>query len=478
MSLSQTATTDLATSETSRTVTVQANQAWLATGVSIQSGMTLTISYQGGSWTADPDTNGGQQYDANGCPGLVVSDSHTSYPITGVNEGALVGRINPGGVPFLIGNDSFQLSVAAFGELELCINDDLTGDLGDGLADNTGSLNVLVTVPADDNPNTLPDLSQPLALDPAQTSPEVPLEQLGPLQYLLGTWTNKNLPGTEQGGPDSPYAYNVMPLPQVDPSTPSGYILKNSTYYEELTFTAIHGNAPNRGGTGQQVAYTLFYEQRVYFAEGPNKDALVHAENGSLLYIHDTKQPLGPYGNGDAPGLGMQTVQDSQPPSQAFNLVKQVAVPHGNSILALGNYADSTHQSSGVPAIPAQSPLPDGVDTTQYTELDTVSNPHPELTANPNQVLVNALEARPCTNYLHLSMSTANGKGAVTNIGFEQQHANVSQYVFNYWLEAFDNSNNYTQLQYTQMITLLIPINGDVVSFPHITANTLTKVSG
>jgi hypothetical protein len=104
-----------------------------------------------------------------------------------------------------------------------------------------------VAPPVDLDPNTTPDLSRPLVLDPAQDSPGIPLDQLGPLKHLLGTWANKNLPGTERGGPESPYSYNVMPLPQVDPSTPTGYILKNSSYYEELTFTAIHGNVAQSG---------------------------------------------------------------------------------------------------------------------------------------------------------------------------------------------------------------------------------------
>ena len=51
------------------------------------------------------------------------------------------------------------------------------------------------------------------------------------------------------------------------------------------------------------------------------------------------------------------------------------------------------------------------------------------------------------------------------------------QYDFDYWLESFDNGATYTQLQYTQTITLQIPIGATVVSFPHVTANTLTKVA-
>lgn len=459
-----------------RSFSVQANQTWQSTGVSVPAGVIVTISYQSGAWTADPQTNGGALYEANGCPNVIVPANETSYPITGVRMGALVGRLD-GGTPFLIGDRLYTILSGSGGTLELCINDDLTGQYGAGLTDNSGSVTVDIVYLT--NSNTVPDTSEALASDPAQTSPGVPVAQLGPLQYLIGTWTNQNLPGTNLGGPQTPYSYNVMPLPQVDPSSPTGYILKNFSYYEELTFTAIHGNAPNRGGIGQQVAYTVFYEQRVYFAEGPNKDALVHAENGSLLYLVDTTQPLGPYGNGDQPGIGTQTVQNSVPPTQAFNLVKQVSVPHGNSILALGNYTASGGTGvAGVPSIPAASPLPIGVNTQQYIADDPVTNPQPGFTANPNQVLVNALVARPCTNYLNLHLSSANSSGSVTNIGFEQQHANVSRYDFDYWLESFDGTDNYTQMQYSQTITLQLPIGNSKMNFPHVTVNTLTKLAG
>lgn len=328
-------------------------------------------------------------------------------------------------------------------------------------------------------PNTAPNLSDPLINEPAQMSPGVPLSDLGPLEHLIGTWTNQDLPGTSKGGPQAPYAYNVMPLPQDDPSTPSGFILKNFTYYEELTFSAIHGSAKNRGGLGSQVAYTLFYEQRVYFAEGPNKDALVHAENGSLLFLKDQKQQLGPYGNGDEPGFGDKTVQNSVAPTQPFNLVKQVAVPHGNSILALGNYTQAD-QGSGVPHIPPATVLPQGYTQLppEYTTQNPVTNPQPQYTANPNVVLTNALDARPSTSWLSLDLSTRNGAGAVTNIGFEQQHANVECYDFNYWLEAFDGSDEFTQLQYSQTIWMNLSVGGQQRVFPHVTANTLTKVAG
>jgi hypothetical protein len=446
---------------TNQSVVVHANQSWLDTGITVSPSSSLTISFQTGAWTADPSTNNQQLYGPAGDAAIIIPASEPGYPLVGAAMGALVGRINDGPV-FLIGAGPTVLPSGQSGNLSLCINDDINHLYGAGLADNLGQITVFVY-----NTNTLPMLTYPVINEPAQVSPAAAGSALGPLQHLIGTWTNQ-LKDTD----GLPYSYNVMPLPQVDPSSPTGYILKNFAYYEELTFSAIHGSAPNRGGLGTQNCNVLFYEQRVYFAEGPNKNALVHAENGSLLFINDQLQALGPYGNGDQPGLGNQTVANSVAPTQQFNLIKQISVPHGNSILAAGTFQAQT----GAPQIPVVSSLPSGVPTTQYAQIDPIANPNPGYTLNPNQALADALLAAPVTQFIALNVSSGNGGGGVTNIGFEQQHANVDQYSCTYWIEALNNATEFTQLQYSQTIMMRLPIAGDIISFPHITTNTLTKI--
>ncbi len=450
---------------TNQSVVVHANQSWLDTGIMVTASSSLTISFQNGAWTADPATNNQQLYGPAGDAAIIIPASQPGYPLVGAAMGALVGRIGTGSV-FLIGAGPTTLPANQVGNLSLCINDDINHLYGAGLADNLGQITVFVY-----NTNTLPALTTPLISEPMQTSPAAPTSGLGPLQHLVGTWTNQ-LKDTD----GLPYSYNVMPLPQVDPSSPTGYILKNFAYYEELTFSAIHGGAPNRGGLGTQNCNVLFYEQRVYFAEGPNKNALVHAENGSLLFINDQLQALGPYGNGDQPGLGNQTVANSVAPTQQFNIIKQVSVPHGNSILAAGTFQEQT----GMPQIPAvngiPTDLPPSVSTAQYTQMDAVSNPNPIYTSNPNQALTDALLIAPVTNFIALNVSSANGGGGVTNIGFEQQHADVNMYSCTYWLEALNNASEFTQLQYSQTIQMRLPIGGEMLNFPHVTTNTLTKL--
>src|SRR5687768_4671015 len=318
-----------------------------------------------------------------------------------------------------------------------------------------------------------PDLSLPLINEPEQACPTAQLDAVGLLQLLVGTWTNQPY-ANGQGGPDSPYSYNLMVLPQTseEPSSPQGYILKNMQYYEEITFSPIHGNAANRGGMGVQVCNPLFYEQRIYISEAsgtPATNTLVHAENGAWLVLTSSDQFAGPYSTGEK-------VPGSEPPTGYPTLVKQISVPHGNSVLAIGEMP--TQQVSGAPIIsPPPQVLPHGVDTSPYT-TDSVGNPNIHFTANPNLPLNNALTAAQVGQYIMFQVDSSGPAGQVTNIGFEQQHADVMQYSATYWLEALEGGTEFNQLQYTQTIMLRIPIDGQDVLFPHITCNTLTRVPG
>lgn len=320
-------------------------------------------------------------------------------------------------------------------------------------------------------------------------------------QLLMGTWTNMSFPGSDQGGVDNPLSYNIMPLPQTSP-TPAGstdfpgYILKNFTYYETIRFNsnvntageiALSVLAPNRGSTYQQDSFAMFYSQQVHFAEGPSATApsdptseksVVHVENGAWLSLTTVPQPIGPYGMG-----GTETGPVIPQPSD-ITIAKQISVPHGNSVLALGS-VDAA--ASGAPVIPdAASPLPtpSGLSTTSYTEtldnMDDYQNPQPNYTSNCSLPLQQAVEIIAPNSYIHWKVTTApltSGQGSVTNIPFEDRRASVTAYSAEYWLLSTDGGNTYNYLSYTQTITIALTIGGVKYEFPHITANTLTKVA-
>ncbi|HEX5181997.1 MAG TPA: heme-binding protein [Allosphingosinicella sp.] len=338
-----------------------------------------------------------------------------------------------------------------------------------------------------------PHLGPPLIHEPAQANPPANT-MVGPLDYLIGTWTNQNLGTSSSGGPESPFSYNLMVLPQApnaDPNDPKespyGYILKSMSYYEEITFSPIHGTAANRGGTGSQISNALLYEQRVYISDGPAKDTLVHFENGIWGFLTPAAQALGPYGDGDGPDVGNETFGEAPPPLPD-NIFKQISVPHGNSVLACGNVPLGANMQpvpqQGAPNIgPPPQVLPSGINTDIYGE-DTVQSLNSVYALNPNQPLIDALAvsgAPTVTQFIQLDIDSQQGGGNVANIDYEQQKADVTRYYATYWIE--DTGSGFNQLQYSQTILLQIPITLPGASeptnivFPHITTNTLTRVA-
>ncbi|MBC3365565.1 GMC family oxidoreductase [Pseudomonas sp. SWRI154] len=119
------------------TMQVQSNKAWQGTGVQLNAQVPRLVRYVSGQWQASKE---GGMVDGKGGSRHIA---YSSYTLPNAAEGALIGRVGDGGTPFLIG-DLAQLPVNEQGELQLCINDDLTGQHGAGLTDNIGALTVRV----------------------------------------------------------------------------------------------------------------------------------------------------------------------------------------------------------------------------------------------------------------------------------------------------------------------------------------------
>ena len=236
-------------------------------------------------------------------------------------------------------------------------------------------------------------------------------------ELLQGTWSNQPLPNASngEGGTGNPLSYNVMPLPQ----DPPDYILKNFTYYEVVKFDdkddiALPATAPNRGGASLQVPTALFYEQQVYFADGPGKDNIVHVENGAWLNLVTGEKLVGPYPPPNIPpktGSGIDLNDpNTQPPT--ITIAKQMSVPHGNSILALGSFSGPQDGAPSIPDAPSVLPTPAGLDTSLYTtkldQQDNYQNPLTDYTANTNKPLQAAVELIKPNKYINWNVSTGN----------------------------------------------------------------------
>lgn len=346
----------------------------------------------------------------------------------------------------------------------------------------------------------------------------VPINILADFQQkLVGRWENRDF-GVDQhgnpiGGPENPLSYNIMPLPQQN--DPDGYILKNFRYSERLKFNddnvddtlAVAAEAPNRGGEVSQNARALFYEQQVRFAEGPAKSKVVHVENGAWLYLPRYVQQDGPY----PPDIDQELVSNAlQQPSDVV-IAKQISIPHGNSILALGSFQTVAQETGDdvfekrtvikgapvipdapfpypIPAIPMQNPMPPptlksllNIDARYTTKRDTMAdfqNPHPDLTQWPNRPLQRAVAIIQPTAYMHWHVTTQpqqDGRGHVTNIPFERRVSNVTEYLADYWLLFREDGEAVKRyLAYTQTILMTLTIGERHYCFPHVTCNTVT----
>lgn len=310
-----------------------------------------------------------------------------------------------------------------------------------------------------------PDTTTPIIIDGGGEHLPNVQAGLGPLLGLVGTWNNPN----PNQGPQ--LGYNVMPLPQANTPASDNVIVKDFHYFEEMTFSAIPGDAANRGGTIQQNCWVLFYEQRVYFGAdaGSQENTLVHAENGDWLHLVNVKQGTGTLDTGSGSTAGI--------PQSPYPIVKQVSVPHGNSILAPGNATTRTQTPGGAgltPIIPDVTTIPIGSTTPALLSIynnGVYDRTNPML--NPNIILWAPLEGKDIKEITTFQVSTQNPGGAMSNILFEQRRAKVSVFHTTFWLNTFTDGT--TLLQYSQTMEMEFPGNPGV-TFYHIDAASMNPV--
>ena len=123
-------TTAPTTAPVAGAITVQANQPWTSTGITVRKGQRLTLSTTG---TVQLSTDSSDTATATGS----TKQRYATNPqIKNVLAGALIGRIGPNGQPFGIG-DAHSIVAPASGMLYLGVNDD-------GFGDNQGNFQVVV----------------------------------------------------------------------------------------------------------------------------------------------------------------------------------------------------------------------------------------------------------------------------------------------------------------------------------------------
>jgi hypothetical protein len=269
-------------------------------------------------------------------------------------------------------------------------------------------------------------------------TPETLVDSLGPLANLIGTWVGN-------------FGWNVIAVPKVFDGR-LGFELLVRPYYETITFAPIGAPVPDRGGAKTLFLTGLHYDLRVTDSQ---TNQPLHIENGLWLFLNQVDLPGGP------------------------SIVRQAAIPHGNSVLAMGGW--SVTQSA--PKIPDINALPFPVTGAPqgYTEPYRVTAMGSNFQAvNPNKTLQDAIKKQKIVETTTLWINTQ-PQGGIVNIPFIKKNANATAFNGTFWIELVENKDGtkFEQLQYTQQTNIeFIPQFDNpkkLITWPHVNVNTLVK---
>jgi len=344
---------------------------------------------------------------------------------------------------------------------------------------------------------------QPTLLAQVSTRSAPSLPDLGPLEQLLGVWIGQ---GT---------GWNMIALPfQKAPAPPAGFkfrVLMNQ-YDEELRFTFVDDDVPNRGLTrpgdpdSDQFVVTLDYQQKIaQVAQEDRPDGNGLAGEAGLPIHHE-------------PGLWLydknRRTEDDQIKGDVvseleLDVARLASIPHGNSVLALGK----SERHDGMPEIPPVSGLPSGrFEDVSTPDYDFRSDPDPYLEpykhyietpfmgnvsnvtvpgfpgfspADMNQILRFANQGVNIVRTTTLTVDTDRKSGGITNVPFSVREAEPVSMKSTFWIQELDEKDetgkSKLRLQYSQVVMLHFfhpredEFPGRAV-WPHISIATLEKV--
>lgn len=325
-------------------------------------------------------------------------------------------------------------------------------------------------------------------------------DDLGPFKWLPGTWENSN--------PKTPQGWNMIALPfSTEPDSPFNYRLLLNHYNEKLEFTTVDKGVPNRGldesadpaETQNQFIVTLDYLQtieQVAAVDVPESD-------------DQTKGKI-PGGIHHEPGLFLNMTNFV---TKEMNIARLGTIPHGNSVLAMGNYKEDGFGADvfdGVPAIPTISGLPvgipgidepDEIDRGGYLDPYGFFNQNPFLgtvppgTPNfpgfnpvrPARLLQEATAqlSKSVKRTTRLGMRSDVMDGGIKNIPFITREANATLMESTFWIMELDeegiDGDPALIMMYLQSVNLdFFPrVDGTpgLIGWPHVSINTLVKTA-
>ena len=335
------------------------------------------------------------------------------------------------------------------------------------------------------------------------------LKELGPLGLLPGKWEGKRT------------GWNMIALP-FDGANFKFRILMNQ-YDEELVFTTVSDNVENRGLKGvldnsnnppgspddDQFVVALDYQQSIQQGKAedkPDSGGLagvpgkpIHHEPGLWLYMKNLRAIDKDIAG--APGGGIK-IADA-----VIEVARLATIPHGNSVLALG----TASTMKGMPDIPPVSGLPIGrfedLSTPDYDFLtDPYLAPYKHYIENPfmgdvqgvpgfpgfnprdmNEILRFANNGIDVERTTVLTVDTTRQDAGIVNAPFVTKQAEPVSMKSTFWIQELKEKDKYghpkLRLQYSQVVVLDFfrpreDGHPDRARWPHISINTLEKVSG
>jgi hypothetical protein len=328
--------------------------------------------------------------------------------------------------------------------------------------------------------------------------------KLGPLKLLPGTWRNTEALNGR--------GWNLIALPFVHPQGERNFRVLMNQYNEELKFTFIDDNVPNRGlpngvppgDMPDQIVTTLDYQQKIDQIAARDDEAAKDGAGDLLaggpgLAIHHE------------PGLFLWMMNRQ---TDGIDIARLATVPHGNAVTAIGR----SEIVCGRPDIPALSAFPVGVADdieaavaaaaeTDYLFPYKLFSDQPfkgilaDVAEFPGFSPANAnalLGALPPsgeverTTILHLTTDASELTGdameeaGIRNIPFIERQADANLMRSTFWImelkETDAAGNPKLLLAYSQFIFLDFfprpPGQGDgLIRWPHISINVMEKVA-
>lgn len=309
---------------------------------------------------------------------------------------------------------------------------------------------------------------------------------LGPLALLPGIWANIHDPEDPESGPLNGRGWNMIALPFATP--PGGgfnYRLLMNQYNERLIITTKDTGVPNRGiQPNPPAAPTTETDQAIVALD--YEQGVSHIATGDFP-VSDLKQPVNSAIHHE-PGLFLFLKNQT---SGAIDIARLGTIPHGDSLLALG---DSEPPTAGAPIIPPFSGLPIGIgdpnpETSRYLEpyKHFIDNPFENL-FRPDEthaLLVAGLGALgPIRQTTTLRFSTKIATGGIVNIPFIAEQANATEMESTFWLmeleELAKDGTPRLIMMYHQVVMLDFFNRTDgvdgLIKWPHVSINTMERV--